>query len=368
MQLDDTSRLRASANDTAIATENSEFWMRAVSFAGLHRVLHLVASHPKGITSAEMDSAIKQQAIYLTQAGGVPSRSTLYHVRNILLRLGLLKQVSGKAKLVQINEFTHYTSLLLSEPPQPINDSKIADSLVKTFASVVLSNSSCRKWFFDLFAPKHTHYDLKYFQQCSRSVSWRRMPDGIIGVKGDKIYPVSIHANDGREIILDTPSSVNSIIFGVRYWATVELNLLDEVYRGSRGMVSYPLLNINDAEALNFTIRGIIGAIRANEEWTTLSILDLAEQLCEANRIQRATLDRAISTLYLLFPGHIVLIPTARSFPTMTAYGKQEHLWLTGYYREKAGRIISHIRLHKSLGDIPNDSRFTATGFDIQSV
>ena len=71
--------------------QQSEYWMRSISFAGLHRILKAVAVFPNGLRAGELNKLVQEKEISLTRRSSPPAPTTLYHYRNALLHLGALK-------------------------------------------------------------------------------------------------------------------------------------------------------------------------------------------------------------------------------------------------------------------------------------
>ena len=64
---------------------SSACWMRAVSFAGLHRLLRAVAERPGGLRAGEINGLVLDGRVTLTPRESRPKPTTLYHYRNTLL-------------------------------------------------------------------------------------------------------------------------------------------------------------------------------------------------------------------------------------------------------------------------------------------
>lgn len=324
----------------AFLKQSSDIWMRTVSFAGLLRILHLIAEYPAGLRVYELDKEIKERGVYLTREGSVPSKTTLYHCRNTLLHLRALLRIDQR---LLVNRDDPYIQNLL-------NDSSPVEATLSTvareaFSALVLQNSDCRTKFFDLFMPSIA-YDLQFFRTIGRSVTWRRTQE-----EGDS--PKVLFENDEKQTLLTlcSHSEVNSVLYGVRYWAREELHLIDEFFREDRGSIMYPVLNPNGDSDFFDIVGEIISRCDEDREWTIMSLQDLTVYCCEQRRRPLKSLFAAVQWLYKKYSGQIVLIPTSRSFATLTARSQQqEDFELRSYYRDMEGRYISHIRLHSSIG------------------
>ncbi len=88
----------------------NDYWMRAISFAGFHRLLKAVAVFPNGLRAGELNELVQEKGIWLTRHGSGPAPTTLYHYRNALLhRRALLGVVSPP------NDLTEKTMALLND-------------------------------------------------------------------------------------------------------------------------------------------------------------------------------------------------------------------------------------------------------------
>ena len=84
---------------------NSEFWMRAISFSALHKILLLFRKYPEYIRACRLNQDIISNKLLTVKGGIDPSNTTLYHYLNTLLRLGLLVKVDKKIHLNHKNPY-----------------------------------------------------------------------------------------------------------------------------------------------------------------------------------------------------------------------------------------------------------------------
>ena len=75
-----------------------DYWMRSVSFAGLHRILSAVADAPDGLTASEINELVLNKGVTLTPNNPRPAPTTLYHYRNTLLRLQAITRTGRTLK------------------------------------------------------------------------------------------------------------------------------------------------------------------------------------------------------------------------------------------------------------------------------
>ena len=335
------------ANKRPYPVKQSKYWMRAISFAGLHCILKAVADFPNGLRAREIDKLVQERDISLTRRSSPPAPTTLYHYRNTLLRLRALKR---DGQMLRVNYDDPDVYKLLHQPTPANGDTSLCDAAKDLFAALVLKNEQCRALFFDLFMPSDTSFDsVSSFRQNGAPVTWHR--------------PRPSHAREvvfqnsatGRTARLTSHAEVAAILYGVRYWARDELELIDEYSQRSDGStIMFPVLQTGlsgkgiDSAVLQTIC--LILSLRKPGEWTSFSVFDLIVCCCEDRRQPIRVLFRAIDRLLHEWPHHIVLIPTSRALATLSATSPQrEDMELKRYYKTSNGPYISHIRIHRDI-------------------
>lgn len=325
--------------------QHSEYWMRSISFAGLHRILKAVAAFPNGLRAGELNKLVQEKNILLTRRHSSPALTTLYHYRNTLLHLQALKR---DGRMLRVNDDDPDVRKLLHQPAPVNGDQSLSDAARDSFAALVLNNEQCRSLFFNLFMPSGTHANsVSIFRQNGVPVRWFRKRSS----RGTEI--VFQNNTTGRIARCSSPISVASILYGVRYWALKELELIDEYSQGSEGStIMFPVFRPSatgiDVAVLQ-TVHFLL-SLRATGEWTRFSVFDLIAHCCEARRQPISVLFGAIDWLLHEWPNHTVLIPTSRALATLPATSPQrETLELRRYYKTSSSPYISHIRIHKDV-------------------
>lgn len=324
-----------------------QYWMRAISFAGLHRILRAVATFPNGLKASEINDLVRENNLLLIRRRLGPAPTTLYHYRNTLLRLRALRR---DGRMLRINDADPDVCQLLRQPAPAKADHFLSDSARDRFAALVLKNEQCRSLFFDLFMPLGaSSYSVTSFCQNGFPVKWARECSS----EGKEI----IFQNDttGRTARCTSPVSVAAILYGVRYWARDELGLIDEYCQQADGDVTMFPVSRPEPSAVGSDCRilrtvRILLSLRDSKEWALFSISDLITRCCETRRQPIAVLFGAIDWLCREWPHHTVLIPTSRALATLTTTsGSREALELRKYYRNSNGPYISHLRIHKDI-------------------
>ncbi len=322
-------------------SQGSEYWMRSLSFSGLHRMLEAVSTFPNGLRVKDVNELVIENGILLTQSRLRPAPSTLYHYRNTLLRLGIFKR---DGKKLYVNKDDPDVRKLLQIPVPDNCAQSLNEAARDPFASLVLKNDQCRSLFFDLFMPLDTElYSVSGFRQHSIAVKWTR-------IRSPNTKEV-VFQNDKTGTIRRcvSPVSIIAILYGLRYWARDELKLIDEYcQREDDSTIMFPLAYKDVRPVMEMVL--FLLSLRTSDEWTIFSILDLVTRCCEARKQPIGLLYKALDWLLKEWPNHTVLIPTSRALATLTTTSPQrEDLALRRYYKVSGGPYISHIRLHKNI-------------------
>jgi len=322
----------------------SRFWMRSVSFTGLRDLVKLIAKYSHGLLAKEMNSLVQSEKTFTVRNNKIPSPTTIYHYRNTLLHMQIL--VKKKHRYVINLEKPEIRSLLsvFSNRPTLTSREKIE------FAKLVIQQEDCKDFFSDLFWPSNINeYTLLEWLQRAVPVIWREIP-----IAENRQVLISQEKRE-KSIYLTTENHINSILYGVRYWFRDELNLIDELFREDIGNIMFPVLP--DFEiALRDIKDAIFSSVDIDKEWTRLSVRDMALAICVEHRVSLKSLFQIIRDLQAKHHGYINLIPTARSFATMTSVSNyREKLELRSYLQNQQGQFISHVRIHRKLRELINE-------------
>ena len=325
-----------------------DYWMRSVSFAGLHRILNAVAHAPHGLTASEVNDLVLNKGLTLTANNPQPAPTTLYHYRNTLLRLQVLRR---RGRKLQANFSDPEVRELLRLPAPPNSDQSLDRRARERFASLVLRNDQCRSLFFDLFMPADQHFiTAEDFRHRSVAVRWWHQRSST---RNSEV--ILRNEQTGATARCVSPVSKTSIMYGVRYWARDQLQLIDEYCApggGSTTMfpLSAPISAVTSSTSTIMETVCLLLSLRTSADWTIFSIHDLLLRCCETQRKPRAALFGAIDWLIQEWPRLTVLIPTSSALATLNAtslYG--EDSILRRYYRHATGPYISHIRIHRDI-------------------
>jgi len=299
----------------------------------------VVAEHPEGIRAGKLNQEILAKDIYRTERGS-PAKSTLYHCRNTLINLGIVE----RRKLMLFVASHDPIVKRVLDAPLPEQDS-LSPHAREAFAELVLRNLDCFQHFFRLFVSDDTPIGLERFRANAKPVEWVQAADGHT----TRTIQLRSLAR-AQTALLDSPVAIRSILYGVRYWARDDLQIIDEFFETGRGSVMYAVrtgASIQDADALMLQVLDVPGD---PGDWTTVSVNALLRLFCEHKGYQVGTLFGAIRTMIATYPSHIALIPTIPNFAAISATSHNREVFeLRGYFTDAHGRLISHIRFHNTL-------------------
>ena len=162
------------ANKRPHPVRQSEYWMRAISFAGLHRILKAVADFPNGLRASEINKLVQEKDISLTRRSSPPAPTTLYHYRNTLLHLRALKR---DGQMLRVNYDDPDVCELLRQPAPANGDKSLCDAAKDLFAALVLKNEQCRH-FSSIFLCPRTQVRIP-FPVSGKTVSPLSGPDPV---------------------------------------------------------------------------------------------------------------------------------------------------------------------------------------------
>lgn len=329
--------------------------MRAVSFAGLHRLLRAVGNAPEGLRPRELNALVLARNVALTARRSLPKPTTLYHYRNTLTRLGVLAR-DGRRLRANIEDPD--VAALLDEPVPADGDQSLGAGAREHFAALVLRNHDCRTLFFDLFLPSGGSWNsVTDFRERGAPTSWTRRTCA----EGRAIV-FRNHAT-GRTVRHTERTAAHAVLYGLRYWARDELGLVDEYSEQAMDTTTLfpvvpPPASAADRHAAILDAVQFLLSLRsrhAEGEWTVLSVSDLIVEYCETHRRPREVLFGAIDWLHREWPGHTHLAPTPLRLATIAAVSpQQENLALRRYYKPTDGPYISHVSFHQ---DVTTDDR-----------
>lgn len=320
---------------------SGSLWMRGVSFVGLRDLLGFVVGCPEGLNARDIETLMREERAFRTKRGGPPSRTTIYHYRNTLLRLGVLVRQGRRYAADFRNPVVRDLIRVLRPGAQVLFPEER-----QLFSQLVLANEDCRRWFFDLFITEDRPYDLEGFLSLGQPVAWKAYALS----EGRQVLLYSLE-DERRHRWLRTEAEFQAILYGVRYWARNELSFLDELFLEDLGGVMFPVRAegpVPDPQIVG----SLLNRVRGDLEWTVLSVRDLAFRWGPQFRVPLRRIFATLSAVYRAYPEYVVVIPTAQAFATITAETPSAEAYQLRSYLEEEGRYASHLRIHRKLREV----------------
>jgi hypothetical protein len=321
----------------------SSFWMRSVPFLNLRNLIKLMEESPNGLLAKNIVTAVQNSNMFPVKENKTPKVTTIYHYRNTLLHLGILVRDRQLLKINTDNEIVARLIANLSDGDQ------LSENEKQLFGELVLQQEECKTYFSNLFMPTPGDYSWSDWITSALPVVWR-------GTAPSDPRIVELFSLRNEKIAeLNKENHIQAILYGVRYWFRNELQLIDELFREDTGNIMFPILPASRVSN-NKVISKFFEYLEFDEEWARVSIRDLAQSLCIELRISIDKLYNIILDLQRTYPGYIVLIPTSRSFATITASSKsREDFELRSYIKTVQGTFISHLRVHQKIKEVFHD-------------
>ena len=328
------------AQGSAARSASSQYWMRGVSFATLHRTLCFFAGVKSAVRARDISAFVLGDLDHVR--GVKASATTLYRYRSTLHRLGLMSRRGGLWHVELDDELVRSLTALC-----PGNSATLISHARVPFAEAVLRHSDCRALLFDLFMPDGC-VGLDFGTFCARSapVAWRHVRRG----KQNRLEIWNRHTEQRR--CYEHEQAVLAVLYGLRYWVRDELEVIDEYAELGANAATlfavYPLPEgdrAREARVLD-AVRFVLSA-RTGAHWTTLEVADLIRHYCVERRQPREVLFAALNWLCRHRARSVALVPTPVAVATLSASSaSREHLELSRYYRDGRGRFIGDVRVH----------------------
>ena len=326
----------------------SRFWMQRVSFDGLHRMFSVLADSPAGLRPLELNRAAVDAGLRPPDRSGAYSATTLFHYRNTLHHLGVIRK---DGKVLRVREGAPEVDSLRQAPVAAEPGAGLGAPAREAFARLVLQNRDCADLLFRLFVTRDPA-GASLWESWGEGVPVRWHRDNTADGSPEVVFR---NTQTGATLRYDSYRGIRAVLYGLRYWATTELGLLDEYgERGGFGTVLFPVAPAS-ARTVGDSAQSVLDDLLAQcsgfrNDWVTFSVSDLVARLCQDQRRPIRALDEAIELLTRKWPGHTYLIPTSTALATLTSPNRQaDDLKLRSYYKSPGGPYVSHIRLHRAV-------------------
>lgn len=335
-------------------------WIRAAPFTTLRDLIFLLTNYPDGLSTSQIKDIILNENKLRTAQGRVPSRTTLFHYRNILKHLGVLR-CEKRRYCINFEDQNIQRGLQILQP----YSGKLLEQERCWFSELILKNEDCRHLFFDLFMAKPSLYDARKFIEQGTPVRWnnidQEIPNQNLQTTEIKSSRKILFQNviTGNKKIISSEDEFQAILYGVRLWALNELKIIDEFYYDSFGRIMFPIGKHVGNEELMREI--LLNLNFKADDWVICSVKKMIFNFCIQYRISIAQLMNTFSKMKYDYPQFVVFIPTSKNFATINAISK-DGKWskkfaekqLKDYFLDDQGRYISHIRFHRKLKEVTN--------------
>ena len=330
-------------------------WMRWVDFRALRDLLLLVGRHRDGLRANELERLATKERVLLRRDGQPAARTTHYHHRRTLERLGLLRKQDRHFTLGHRNPetcaLTTYQNL--REQLQP--------SEKAAFANAVLQNKDCCEAFFRHFLPvRESACDVATFVERAHPVelviepparreadlSGARMHHG--GQSRSRSVAIRPADTSGGWSVVDGPDAVQAVHFGLRSWCVGQLGFMDTSCAANGIYTVYPKHIVTRLTDQELAAR-MFAAIEFADDWATIRIPDHA---LATGIEQHVSVDQAKAILMKWLTAHpdlVAGVPTRVGFITAGLPDRQHRLVLNSYLRSGSGAYLSHLRIHRRL-------------------
>lgn len=328
-------------------------WMRWVDFRALRDLLLLVGSHPRGLRANELEKLATDERVLLRRDGQPYAKSTHYHHRRTLEKLGLLEKQHRQYTLNPQNPTIHALTMRTELRRKLLPYEKEA------FANAVLRNEDCHGVFFRHFKGcELSRYVTTFVEQAH--------PVEIVirtGTEGNMDHshsgrPSSSSSQTKRVAIrpigtthwsfLEGANAEQAIHFGLRSWCVDQLGFLDVTYSADGTYTAFskhiiPKLTDQELEAKMFIALEFAG------DWTTIRIPDCT---LATGIKQRVSVDQVKGVLMHWLTDHpdlVAGVSTRLGFITAGLSESQHALVLKSYLHSQSGAYLSHLRIHRTL-------------------
>lgn len=313
--------------------------MRWVDFARLRGMLLVAAAYPEGLTASDLIRVTNEERIMVGADGRPLSRTTHYHHRIALRRLGLLVHENRRYRL---NENAKGVNTLTKRPVRrlPLNDAERV-----AFANAIVRNNDCQCAFFSHFLdPTDAVRDVDDFVDRARPITLDVLPRST----SQERRVVIETAEGGGQLVLDGENAVQAIYYGLRSWGVRQLGFLDEVYRVGIGHTIYPVhitarLSAHELQARMLDALDFVG------DWSTVSIGAFAIEAGRRWHVPVRQVTDILLTWLRDYPNVVAGMATKEQFIVGPVHDSLQSMVLKGFLRGPDGSNVSHLRIHRGL-------------------
>lgn len=329
-------------------------WMRWVNFRALRDLLLLVGDHPDGLRANELERLATDECVLRRRDGRPHARSTHYHHRRTLEKLGLLGKQGHNLVLnsrsPEIGVLTERARLR----------QRLQPSEKEAFANAILRDKDCHDSFFEnfLLTPEPAG-DVSTFVEQAHPIEMRVLSEheqearlGLNLVHHDLrsgSRRVAIRTATGTDWhVLEGANAVQAIHFGLRSWCVDQLGFLDFVYRADGTFTMFPRHIV--AQVTDRVLAAeMFSDLEFIDGWATIRIPDCALAVGVSHRVSVEQAKGVLADWLKSHPDLVAGLPTRLEFITAGLPDRQHALALKSYLRSDSGAYVSHVRIHEML-------------------
>ena len=279
----------------------SEYWMRWVDFTRLTILLRHIVNNPGQLTPTKLQRIVSNSKEFLSTKGSPLGKSSMYHHRRNLEKLGLIRQIDGC-----------YVPALLSSETVLLDFSSKQSNLSSrqraVYADRVIQNSDCYNVLWRVFSSNQRLKTVNEFIKFGKPV----ILNSIDGGKGHMPGPVISLVNQHDNTVALQHYGYNArqaIHFGMRNWGVKQLCFLDELFQHGKGFVLFPVDIRNEITAETIENK-LISRLCFDGDWAMPRVSNLMlgvatalkVRICIVHKVLRSWLENIRAMCYLSRP------------------------------------------------------------------
>ena len=329
-------------------------WMRWLDFRALRDLILRLGAHPHGLRANELEKLATEERILLRRDGRPYARSTHYHHRRTLERLGLLTK---RDRRFVVN---HRNPEIRALAAQTRIGERLHPSEKEAFANAVVRDGDCHDVFFGNFLPERERVcDVATFVERAHAVEI--VIESGAGREVDRgsgqrhrasracSKSVAIRPSEATDwSVLEGAGAIQAIHFGLKSWCVDQLEFLDIACKADGTYTVYPK-HIVPRLADQDLAAAMFAALDFSGDWTTIRIPDCVLATGIQHRASTEQAQRVLQGWLTLHPDLVCGVPTRVGFITAGLPVLQHKLALRTYLRTRGGAYLSHLRIHQKL-------------------
>lgn len=312
-------------------------WIRDVDFNKLKDLLHIIKSNNGKLRAVELENIAINRGILIKQDGKPLARSPRYFYRKVVENLQLAEVKDRRYFLADNPESLALVNL--SELNEPLTE-----EAKEVLREIVVHNSDCRKYFFDLFI-EGQEYSITDLRSKGKRV--------IVETKsmGEQSKTSMFLRNDeGKCIELDTQDKIFAIFEGLRKWA-LKLGIIDEyMHSFSHGRILYPIKSKIQRDRMEDIFFKTVLETDLDAPWALIHVPNIITKAIIQERYSIQDIKEFLEAKAAENPNYVTLVKSSTAFIDITTpYEKQESTIRKLYIKKNVEGYISHLQVNKAI-------------------